>query len=391
MLAVELESPSGDKLQIKTGSPATLTTAIPASLQATAPATIPMWYVDEQTGVWKEEGSATRQGNVYVGEVKHFSFWNCDVSQNAVRIRMTLRNAAGTPLVHASVRLRRTGSNQGAAYGYTDTLGRVGGFVPNSESLVMEVIDECGAPFFTQNIGPFTQSTDIGVITVNNTGSSIATISGKLLNCSNAPVTNGFAIIRVGYVTRYAAVNATGNFETTITTCASSNNTYEIIGIDSTTQQQSAIATGTLTAPATAAGNISACGTSITEYINYTIDGTNYSIGAAAGDSLAGFTFVGQGNPGNNTQINGRQAGQGTINTFGFSFMHAANTNGTYNVAFNNVRGFWGQTIQPSTITITNFPQVGGFYEGNLSGQLRDSSSSTNKVITATFRVRRLQ
>jgi hypothetical protein len=28
--------------------------------------------MNEQTGTWKEEGSAKRNGNSYVGEVKHF-------------------------------------------------------------------------------------------------------------------------------------------------------------------------------------------------------------------------------------------------------------------------------------------------------------------------------
>src|SRR5699024_2442392 len=47
MMAVELESSAGEKLQIKTGGTATLTSPIPAAAQASAPATIPLWYVDE--------------------------------------------------------------------------------------------------------------------------------------------------------------------------------------------------------------------------------------------------------------------------------------------------------------------------------------------------------
>jgi len=109
MLAVELKGASGEKLQIKSGSAATLTTAIPASLQAFAPATIALWSVDETSGIWKEESTATKQGNVYVGDVKHFSFWNCYVSANAVILSMTLKNATdSTPLVYAHVRLTRT-------------------------------------------------------------------------------------------------------------------------------------------------------------------------------------------------------------------------------------------------------------------------------------------
>ena len=91
MIAVELESAAGEKLQVKSGATATLITAIPSSTQAAAPATIALWSVDETTGIWKEEGSATRNGNVYVGNVSHFSFWNCDVSANALMLSMTLK------------------------------------------------------------------------------------------------------------------------------------------------------------------------------------------------------------------------------------------------------------------------------------------------------------
>ncbi|MBA2562603.1 MAG: hypothetical protein H0V14_06750, partial [Chitinophagaceae bacterium] len=50
MLAVELESSSGEKLQIAAGSVAALTMPIPLSISSSAPANISLWYVDEQTG-----------------------------------------------------------------------------------------------------------------------------------------------------------------------------------------------------------------------------------------------------------------------------------------------------------------------------------------------------
>lgn len=49
------KSDGGKKLQIKSGAVATLTSPIPAETLSSAPATIALWYVDEQTGVWKEE------------------------------------------------------------------------------------------------------------------------------------------------------------------------------------------------------------------------------------------------------------------------------------------------------------------------------------------------
>ena len=70
MTVVELEDPSGNPLQLAAGSPVEMTTDIPASLQGDAPATIPLWYFDEEMGIWMEEGSAELvNGDTYIGKV----------------------------------------------------------------------------------------------------------------------------------------------------------------------------------------------------------------------------------------------------------------------------------------------------------------------------------
>ena len=66
MMAVDIESTSGEKLQIAKDNAAKLTIPIPSSLQSSAPATISLWYIDEQTGLWKEEGTATKNGGNYL-------------------------------------------------------------------------------------------------------------------------------------------------------------------------------------------------------------------------------------------------------------------------------------------------------------------------------------
>jgi hypothetical protein len=69
MLAVDLEGNSGEKLQIAAGKTAKLKFTIPSTLRSTAPATIPLWSVDENTGLWKEEGIATKTSDYYEGDV----------------------------------------------------------------------------------------------------------------------------------------------------------------------------------------------------------------------------------------------------------------------------------------------------------------------------------
>ena len=78
MTDLNMYAENGDKLQLKNGSKAKLTFPIPAGMDKNPPASIPLWSFNEKTGLWEEEGSATLQGNVYVGEVAHFSWVNLD-------------------------------------------------------------------------------------------------------------------------------------------------------------------------------------------------------------------------------------------------------------------------------------------------------------------------
>jgi hypothetical protein len=389
MMAVELESTSGEKLQIKSGATARLTTAIPASIQNSAPTAIPLWSVDETTGVWKEEGTATRNGNVYVGDVSHFSFWNVDVAQNTVTLSMTLKNNSNKPLVNAAVRIWRT-SEGGASFatGYTDSLGQVSGYVPANESLSLELLDECGTSFYTQNVGALSKSTDLGVITVSNTGSSVVTIRGKLVNCSNAAVTKGFAIVTYGYKVQYAAVNASGDFETTFTRCSSSPSTIDIVGVDNTSQQQSNASSVPVAVPLTNAGTLSACGTSSAEFISYTLDGTDISISSASGDSLTAYTKDSVQVITKTTYFSGLKLG--TSSNISLLFRHTA-TSGTYPVDDLTVQTFDRTTlITPFNVVLTNYPQSAGlFYEGSFSGSFRDASNAMH-TINGTFRLRRV-
>jgi WD40 repeat protein len=78
VLRVDLRDDGGNAIQLAGGKQATLTYPIPAPMEANAPSTLPLWFFDETSGVWKEEGSAARQGNNYIGTVSHFTDWNCD-------------------------------------------------------------------------------------------------------------------------------------------------------------------------------------------------------------------------------------------------------------------------------------------------------------------------
>ena len=77
ILRVEMRDPSGNRLQLAQGAVSTLVLNIPSEHLATAPQRIPLWYFDEERGIWQAEGFATREGNRYTGTITHVTtyYW----------------------------------------------------------------------------------------------------------------------------------------------------------------------------------------------------------------------------------------------------------------------------------------------------------------------------
>ncbi len=76
VLRVELTGTSGETIKLDPTKPATLT--CPKPNDPKAPSEIQLWSFDESLGLWKEEGKATLQGNIYTGTVTHFTDYNFD-------------------------------------------------------------------------------------------------------------------------------------------------------------------------------------------------------------------------------------------------------------------------------------------------------------------------
>jgi hypothetical protein len=385
MLAVELEGNSGEQLQIATGKTAKLRFTIPSSLRSTAPATIPLWSVDETTGLWKQEGNATKGADYYEGDVSHFSFWNCDVSSQTVFLEMTIVTAEG-PLSHVQVKLTRP--NGSSSYGYTDSSGHVGGLVPKNEALTLQVVNTCNQAIFTQNVGPFSVNTNLGTITVTIAPINTLHITGSAVNCSNQPVTSGNVLVYFeGHLYNRPITN--GNFSLNITRCSNSTGSVEVVAVDNVANQQSSSPwTGSASTGTVNTGAISACGVSSVSFINYSIDGTNYSLSTAtAGDSI---TNYGSGTSGTNqtaTGVSGFRIGQPNMK---INFATQGAAIGTFTLNYLSVNQYDSITlVAPFNINITTYGAPGQFIEGNFTGQIREILNNNLHTVSATFRVRR--
>jgi hypothetical protein len=388
MMAVELASASGEILQIADGKTATLTTPIPASISNSAPSSIPLWYLDEQTGLWKQEGQAIKTGSVYTGEVKHFSYWNCDVSGPTVNFFATFVNPDGVPMSSVYVKIKPAIGNGSSAHGYTDTLGQVSGPIPANTNLILEVrSNTCNTIVYSQNIGPYSSSVSLGTIVIPNTPAGPVTVKGKILKCDGSPVTNGFAMIYYNYIIRYVPVNGTGEFSTAFIPCSAVPPTCEVYGVDLASGQQGSMVSFPVIIPVTNTGNISACGTSTDEFINYVIDGNSYSVNSMSGDTVsANYANFGGLLPYQVWLLGSRHPDRINLN---FRCDPAA---GNYPLLY-----LWTKTYQrtriesPLLVSLTNFPAApGNFFEGSFTGQFRDSADLVPlHSINCSFRIKR--
>lgn len=135
MVEVSLTDASGNKLQLKEGKEAELTFPIPESKSSNPPATIPLWYFNEGTGLWVEEGVATLRNGVYVGKVSHFSWHNLDVPEERVTLHGTVTDCQNRPVAGVKVLVDQV-------YEYTDAEGKYSIFIPSSTPVTVVVASD---------------------------------------------------------------------------------------------------------------------------------------------------------------------------------------------------------------------------------------------------------
>ena len=401
MLAVELTDEAGQKLLIKNGLAATLTVNIPASISASAPATIPLWYFNDSTGLWKQEGSAVKTGDSYIGDVTHFSFWNCDDPFEYVKIKARIVNNAGLPVASAKVKISDAGG--ASAYDYTDNNGNVDGFVPKNQPLSLQVLNNCGQAVYTGNIGPYNVQTDIGNITITQ---NTTTLSGTVVTCTNTPVTDGYVQITLNGATEFAGI-INGAFNYTFLNC-NGNTTAQLIAVNTGASVQGNSVSVNITGNNVNAGVLTACGVSANTFFNLTINGTLLS-GNTSEFSRFGWRDTSDIiNPTDTTSFI-YAAYDSTINKYLYvGLLLPANQTFAVPSAFNLGTGDMGYNgitnsseeanMTPlnanQSLSFTEYGSLGQFISGNLTGQFIRERYINNQDITDTvnavlnFRVR---
>ena len=257
MIAVELRSASNEELQLADGSTAEISVPVPQNA-TNAAATIPLWYFDEEGGYWKEEGQAELQGNRYVGNVAHFSFWNCDAPFPYVQLCITLEDIDGNILPGTYVVLQRENTSwSSSAGGITTTNGLVCGLIPAEETLSLIIPDfGCINNEFSTTIGPFSSDQNI-TIQVADSNAIMTTFTGVFNDCNGNPITNGYMQLFYNDSTQNIPID-NGVLNMSIDYC-SDNTAYSALVVDLLNGQTTDVTSGNFTNPTTDLGTQMSC------------------------------------------------------------------------------------------------------------------------------------
>ncbi|CAM8671816.1 PKD domain containing protein [Comamonadaceae bacterium] len=142
-LSVTFTDASGAALNLASGQTATIRIPATPAAGATLPATFPLYHLNETTGLWEQEGTATLQTDpatgdkYYEGTVSHFSWWNADkaMERSTVDFGKSLDGATCTTPAGATV------ISQGVDYnGVVGSDARSGNIVVRQNSQVRIVL-----------------------------------------------------------------------------------------------------------------------------------------------------------------------------------------------------------------------------------------------------------
>lgn len=234
MAAIELTGSAGQKLNLIAGKPATLKIPLAGNALSSAPPTIPLWYFDEDKGLWMEEGFAQLVGNEYVGEVSHFSFWNVDVGDRGVLISGDVK-CDGLLVEGLEVSIYTAAGNKVGSSAITDPKGSYTGYVPINTSLTVKITlrgQTCISELYNSTIGPFASASTIPTINACVPLAYRKLLKATLKDCDGNPFQYGVLKVETSTGATYYTSDINGLIERQIAVCGPSNLTvtaYDVL------------------------------------------------------------------------------------------------------------------------------------------------------------------
>ena len=366
MFAAELVSPAGQELAIKPGKTVNMAMKLPDSHLDHAPEYLPMWYYNEESGFWEEEGTATLEHGYYLASVTHFSYWNCDDPYVMAEWGAYFKYPDGS--VASNIETRLTIANTSlSAVAYTDIDGYASGFVPRDRFLELTARVGCDQIQFVDQVKPLLANSLDNMYVIENVQEKKVSISGTLKTCDDLIVSNGYVIVTAAGIRHFAGVDDSGYFNVEVINC----DTSDMVIVFATADMME-----------------------LPEYLQVEhASEINLGTYRLCGDNLHGIIMDIEGIPNPYTWVQpGILAGRGQTWLFApdsseltepLYCTFQGETEGTYPVNEYNIRvkfpnGEWVWAFGTPTIQITEFGNSGEIIKGSIRGKIAKDTTSAN-------------
>lgn len=370
MLQVKMTDNSGNELNLAVGKTATIRLPVPASMQGNAPATIPLWHFDEETGIWKEEGSATLQGNEYVGTVSHFSTWNCDYPGDRATVKGLILDCNGSPLpnLHVKVGQRDISTNANGEYEC---------FVPAGLEFSVQVNQpQIGLVSNVVNVNTLSAGQTFNVQNISVACPSY--ITGSVI-CATGDF-SGYVYVNWSGGSTYALLSAAGSFKVPVPQTGQSATVTVVNNFGGTETHNASLPNAGQNREV---GNFSVCdGMTTSTVVTFSINGDGYNNQSFSFNAIP-LTAYGQYAIGDSMTICIAAANEGS-----FSVSFPANTTGIWvgnqDVVATISLDSKSYIATSLNVSVTQYPNVGGKIKGTFSGtfQRTEYNQTTGQVQT---------
>ena len=379
MMAVELSTPEGAELQLAEGKTATLTFPLTPEMANEVTGEVPLWSLNESTGIWEEEGSSVLVGNSMVGEVSHFSFWNCDLPFPFVEIvgRLETRSGEGIPNFPVTIRVQ---SSLTSASSVTDNNGFFQGKVPKDEPLEL-IVNFCGETIISRDLGIISEDRNLGSFRTDDVSEYEKRITGRLVDCFSEPLANGYLLVQKGNTTELILPDAMGEFSAVILTCGTTT-LRAVDPVDILSSNEITIENNNASLEL---GDIEVC-REITERIVYSINGGPNNIIEEATVRLVNNKLIHLwGNDGELFDIRFELNGPGTVVPSRIALTGKADNNTSVARACGSIFLNSGIICDGLEVTVTEMGGVGEMVRGTITGTMAPDQSLPAIDIDAEF------
>ncbi len=385
MIAVEIEGANGEDLNLLAGETAEWVLPLDPNL-TDIPSEIPIWSLNEDTGIWLEEGKANLVDGKYVSQLSHFSFWNCDAPYPLVEIEGRLLDQNGTAITNELIEIRIEGGGT-SGRGSSDDDGYFAGKVPKDQSLILSIVSSCDSlSNYDVPLGSLSEDTNLGDVVIVVHDDAYVSYSGIFLDCSGVPVSNGYIKLMAGNkLLDLVQVEANGSFANTIQFCEAQ--TISIQGVDESGLTESEVQEVFMEPDGNyPLGDISAC-EDLDQYFIFTQDGIPYATtnvelrmsGALLELTAEDVFFEADPSSKNRIQID---LSTNSLSSF-YCFV------GDEATAVWCVDNFGAPCEENLNMELSEVPtQQGEYLMGSITGQLQDDEQGNTYDIDISFRVK---